>query len=206
MLKQYKLRNYKFILVILVITLNTIGLLLVGSARPALLNKQMLGMFSGILLMVFVSLIDYNFILKFPWLIYIAMIGLLLAVIFFGDDAGGAQRWIKIGESFTFQPSEFAKIVIILFFATRSFVRPLEELSKIATKMSHLDFAVKYPVKTKDEIGELGQSINLLSEKLEKTISDLKSANNQLQTDIEQKVQIDEMRKDFLSNLKSYKE
>ena len=90
---------------------------------------------------------------------------------------------------------------IILFFATRSFVRPLEELSKIATKMSHLDFAVKYPVKTKDEIGELGQSINLLSEKLEKTISDLKSANNQLQTDIEQKVQIDEMRKEFLSNV-----
>ncbi len=92
-------------------------------------------------------------------------------------------------------------VSIILFFATRSVVRPLEELSKIATKMSHLDFGVKYPVKTKDEIGELGQSINVLSEKLEKTISDLKSANNQLQTDIEQKVQIDEMRKEFLSNV-----
>ncbi len=94
-----------------------------------------------------------------------------------------------------------AVVSLILFFATRSFARPLEELSKIATKMSHLDFEVKYPVKTKDEIGELGQSINLLSEKLEKTISDLKSANNQLQTDIEQKVQIDEMRKEFLSNV-----
>ena len=116
MLKQYKLRNYKFILVILVIALNTIGLLLVGSARPALLNKQMLGMFSGILLMVFVSLIDYNFILKFPWLIYIAMIGLLLAVIFFGDDAGGAQRWIDLG-FMKFQPSELAKIMVILFFS-----------------------------------------------------------------------------------------
>jgi len=116
MLKQYKLRNYKFILVILVITLNTIGLLLVGSARPALLNKQMLGMFSGILLMVFVSLIDYNFILKFPWLIYTAMIGLLLAVIFFGDDAGGAQRWIDLG-FMKFQPSELAKIMVILFFS-----------------------------------------------------------------------------------------
>lgn len=92
-------------------------------------------------------------------------------------------------------------VSIILFFATRSVVRPLEELSKIATKMSHLDFGVKYPVKTKDEIGELGQSINVLSEKLEKTISDLKSANNQLHTDIEQKVQIDEMRKEFLSNV-----
>ncbi len=94
-----------------------------------------------------------------------------------------------------------ALVSIVLFFATRSFVRPLEELSKIATKMSHLDFDVKYHVTTKDEIGQLGQSINLLSEKLEKTISDLKSANNQLQTDIEQKVQIDEMRKEFLSNV-----
>lgn len=116
MLKQYKLRNYKFILVVLVMALNTLGLLLVESARPALFNKQALGMASGILLMVVVSLIDYNFILKFPWLIYIAMLGLLLAVIFFGDDAGGAQRWIDLG-FMKFQPSEAAKIAVILFFA-----------------------------------------------------------------------------------------
>ncbi len=90
---------------------------------------------------------------------------------------------------------------IVLFFATKSFVRPVEELSEIAKRMSHLDFDVKYTGKTKDEIGDLGNSINLLSERLEDTISDLKSANNQLQTDIEQKVQIDEMRKDFLSNV-----
>ena len=67
MLKQYKLRNYKFILVILVITLNIIGGLLVASARPSYQNKQVLGMVAGILLMVFVSLIDYRFILKFSW-------------------------------------------------------------------------------------------------------------------------------------------
>ncbi len=88
-----------------------------------------------------------------------------------------------------------------VFFATKSFVRPVEELSGIARRMSNLDFNVKYKVETNDEIGELGHSINLLSEKLEDTISDLKSANNQLQTDIEQKVQLDEMRKDFLSNV-----
>lgn len=92
-------------------------------------------------------------------------------------------------------------VSVLLFFATRSFVRPIEELSKIATRMSRLDFDAKYEVRTKDEIGELGKSINLLSERLEETISDLKSANNQLQTDIEQKVQVDEMRKDFLSNV-----
>ena len=88
-----------------------------------------------------------------------------------------------------------------VFFATKSFIRPVEELSGIAKRMSNLDFNAKYKVESNDEIGELGHSINLLSEKLEDTISDLKSANNQLQTDIEQKVQVDEMRKEFLSNV-----
>ncbi len=92
-------------------------------------------------------------------------------------------------------------ISVLLFFATRSFVRPVEELSGIAKRMSNLDFGVKYEGKSRDEIGELGHSINVLSERLEETISDLKSANNQLQTDIEQKVQVDEMRKEFLSNV-----
>ena len=101
----------------------------------------------------------------------------------------------------------YAGIVVALlvsagvFFATKSFVRPVEELSGIAKRMSNLDFNAKYEVRSNDEIGELGHSINLLSEKLEDTISDLKSANNQLQRDIEQKVQVDEMRKEFLSNV-----
>lgn len=90
---------------------------------------------------------------------------------------------------------------VVVLLATKSVVRPIRELSLIAKRMSDLDFDTKYEGKTSDEIGELGQSINALSKKLEQTISDLKSANNQLQTDIEQKVQIDEMRKEFLSNV-----
>jgi len=92
-------------------------------------------------------------------------------------------------------------VSVCVFFATKSFIRPVEELSGIAKRMSNLDFNAKYKVESNDEIGELGRSINLLSEKLEDTISELKSANNQLQTDIEQKVQVDEMRKEFLSNV-----
>jgi len=101
----------------------------------------------------------------------------------------------------------YAGIIVALlvsvgvFFVTKSFIRPVEELSDIAKRMSNLDFNVKYRVESNDEIGELGHSINLLSEKLEDTISDLKSANNQLLTDIEQKVQADEVRKEFLSNV-----
>ena len=89
----------------------------------------------------------------------------------------------------------------IMFFLSKSFTEPIRTLSGIAKKMSHLDFDVKYKVKTKDEIGELGESINSLAEKLEETISKLKSANNELQSDNERKTQIDETRKEFLSNV-----
>ena len=69
--------------------------------------------------------------------------------------------------------------------------------------MTELDFEVKYqPAKHRtNEIDVLGRDMNLMSETLEKTISELKSANNQLQSDIEKKNEIDEMRKEFLSNV-----
>lgn len=91
--------------------------------------------------------------------------------------------------------------VILMFFISKSFTKPIQDLSGIAKRMSDLDFGVKYEVKRKDEIGDLGHSINVLSNKLEKTIMELKSVNNELKHDIAQKIQIDEMRKDFLSNV-----
>lgn len=116
MFKQYRLKNYKFILIFYVVFLNIIGILLIGSAKPSLQNKQIIGLLGGLFIMVIVSLIDYSFILKFSWLIYISMVGILLLVMFAGDDAGGAQRWFEIG-GVRFQPSELAKIMMILFFA-----------------------------------------------------------------------------------------
>ncbi len=90
---------------------------------------------------------------------------------------------------------------VVMLLCTSSVIRPLVQLSSIAKNMADLDFNARYEGEAYDEIGELGQSINHLSEKLEETISDLKSANNQLQTDIMEKIQIDEMRKEFLSNV-----
>lgn len=66
--------------------------------------------------MIVLSLIDYSFLLKFVWIYYAVMILLLLLVLFAGDDAKGAQRWFKIA-GIRFQPSEIAKIILILFFA-----------------------------------------------------------------------------------------
>lgn len=91
--------------------------------------------------------------------------------------------------------------IVIMFFISRKFTKPIHDLAGIAKKMSDLDFNAKYEVKTKDEIGELGSCINSLSDKLEKTISELKQANNELLNDIQKKTEIDEMRKEFLSNV-----
>lgn len=118
MLKQYKLKNYHFELIIAVIALNIIGILLIGSARPSVQKTQIMGFMMGMVIMIVVSLMDYSFILKFPWLYYIVIVGFLVLVLtpVAGHEAGGAQRWIQL-PGFRFQPSELAKIVVILFFS-----------------------------------------------------------------------------------------
>ena len=90
---------------------------------------------------------------------------------------------------------------VAMYLYSRQFTRPIEDMAKAANQMSHLDFDVKVPTGSDDELGRLGASINELSSKLEFTISELKTANNELQKDIEQKIEIDEMRKDFISNV-----
>lgn len=67
--------------------------------------------------------------------------------------------------------------------------------------MSELDFTAKYEVKTEDEVGVLGNSMNMLSETLEQALAELKEANTELKKDLEKKEQIDAMRKEFLSNV-----
>ena len=90
---------------------------------------------------------------------------------------------------------------IFMYFISRRIARPIQQLNDVAKSMANLDFETKYTITTQDELGELGNSINFLSEKLESTIVELKTANNELQNDIKKKTQIDEMRKEFLSNV-----
>lgn len=90
---------------------------------------------------------------------------------------------------------------LLIWWLSRRLSRPMMELAELSRRMADLDFNAKFTSRQNNEIGLLGQHMNRLSETLEKTISELKTANNELQKDIEHKIQIDEMRKDFLSNV-----
>lgn len=90
---------------------------------------------------------------------------------------------------------------VVTFFVSRRITKPLLRLTDISKQMAELDFNVKYEGSGHNEIDELGNHMNQLSGTLEHTISELKSANLALQKDIEKREQIDEMRKEFLSNV-----
>lgn len=91
---------------------------------------------------------------------------------------------------------------IIISIVSRRFSKPIEELDEMAKKMADLDFSQKYKVsQANDEIDNLGKSINELSKKLEGTIKQLKETNLELEKDVEEKSQIDEMRKSFISDV-----
>lgn len=90
---------------------------------------------------------------------------------------------------------------VLIWFITTRVTKPIMELKNISEEMTKLNFETKYESRGQNEIDLLGEHINALSATLEKTISELKTANNELMRDIEKKEQIDEMRKEFLSNV-----
>ncbi len=90
---------------------------------------------------------------------------------------------------------------IVIYFTTKKITSPILQLADISERMSRLDFEAKYQGDAQDEIGVLGNSMNVLSDKLRETVGELKSANNELKRDIEEKIQIDEMRQEFIANV-----
>lgn len=116
-LKKYKITEYDFFLVAMILITNIFGVLAVTSSFPELKTGVIGGSIFSFLVMIFLSLVDYSFLLKFNWLFYIANLVLLLLVKFspMGKVINGARRWLEIG--IKFQPSEAAKILLILFFA-----------------------------------------------------------------------------------------
>lgn len=114
--KKYKLRNYNFFLLALVITAMIFGTVIIVSVESGYLNKQILGVCCCVIGMIVVSLIDYKFISKYYMVLYIINIVLLLLILIIGQGSAshGADRWFVISDSFTIQPSEFSKIILII--------------------------------------------------------------------------------------------
>lgn len=118
MFRNYRFKNYNFRLVAFVVALTIYGIIIIGSADSDYQSKQIIGMVLGIIIMVVVSMIDYSMLLSFSWFFYaVAVITLALVKSPLGHSSHEATRWVQIG-GFQFQPSEMAKVLLILFFAS----------------------------------------------------------------------------------------
>ena len=131
--KPYKLKDYKFSLIVLVLAISFIGILVVGSANECYQNRQIVGVVLGLCVMAVVSLIDYVWIVGFYWILYFSSVFMLAIVLIpgIGVYVNGARRWIDIGFT-NFQPSELAKILLILFFS-RFIMKHEQDLSERQT-------------------------------------------------------------------------
>lgn len=126
--KQKPIQYFDYSLLFLIIFLLCFGLVMLystssyyGSTRfgdtAYYLKKQLFATSLGIIAMIIVSRIPYRFWMRVSGLAYLMAFGLCTAVIFIGTEAKGQTRWIYIGP-LSFQPSEFAKLAVIIFLAT----------------------------------------------------------------------------------------
>lgn len=129
---NYNLKKYNWRLLLLVIAATVLGLFVIESAADGYARKQLLGMIVGLAGLIIISFIDYNFILKFQWPIYFAAVAILGAVLLFGVNVNDAKRWFSLGSFGTLQPSEFAKIMMIIVL-TRLITDHRDQISQLKT-------------------------------------------------------------------------
>ena len=127
--KARDLLHMDFILTGAVLLLNMIGLLAVSSVAEVggsgMLIKQSAGSAAGFVVLLILTLVPYEKYLPYGKVIYAVTVILLAIVLAAGITVGGAKRWIGIG-GFVFQPSEMAKILLILFYA--AFIMKYKEI------------------------------------------------------------------------------
>lgn len=114
------------------------------------------------------------------------------------------QDSVKISNNFLLLIGSVIILVggVIVFIISNKYTKPILELNNIVRRMANLDFSKKYvETESDDEINNLGKSVNIVSQKLERTIKELRKTNIELERDIEQKSRIDEMRKQFISDV-----
>ena len=88
-----------------------------------------------------------------------------------------------------------------VLFLARGIARPIRRMQETTSKMAALDFSEKLDVSTADEIGQLADSINILSNNLAVTLEDLQNKNRQLRDEIESERRLEKMRKGFVANV-----
>ena len=133
MFTRFNLKDYNFKLLITVIAAMVCGVIMINSADSSFTLKQSIGVGVGILIMLFVSVINYDFLCRFYTAFFIINAVILILVLIAGVEVNYAKRWILIGGSggVQFQPSEFSKILMIMFMAT--FLEKLKEKKEINT-------------------------------------------------------------------------
>lgn len=120
-----KRRFYDYSLIFIILFLLVMGLIMIYSASSYtadlkfknsayFVNKQLIFVVAGLILMIFVSIVPYQVWIKLSKLIYVVATALVGAVLVIGRDANGARRWINLF-GIKFQPSEFVKVAIIIF-------------------------------------------------------------------------------------------
>ena len=128
------IRYFDYSLMILLLFLLAFGLIMLystssyyGATRyddsAYYVKRQMVAALLGLAAMLVISRIPYQFWMKVSGLAYLVALGLCIAVIFLGDEAKGSTRWFRIGP-IQFQPSEIAKVAVIIFFATIIYKTP----------------------------------------------------------------------------------
>ena len=95
----------------------------------------------------------------------------------------------------------FLLVIVISLIYSKFITRPLVEMSNVAKKISECDFQYKYDVKSEDEIGVLGNSLNLISDNLEKSLSELQEANKKLNEEMSIKKIQEDKRKELIANI-----
>lgn len=137
-LKNYKYKYYNIRLLFWVCVLTILGIFVIASATDSNVyeKKQILGFSMGLFIVFVASLVSYKFLLKFYWIFYLLNLVLLIWVKVAGAYRMGATRWIDLG-FFQLQPSEFTKILLLLFFAKFLYNRK-DRINTVSTIFSSL--------------------------------------------------------------------
>ncbi|MDK2877756.1 MAG: rod shape determining protein RodA [Thermoanaerobacteraceae bacterium] len=161
------LKNIEYHILIVIVIITFISILIISSATHATApggnfhyaKMQFIWFCLGLVAMFFIMAVDYHTIAQWSNVIYVLNLGMLIAVMILGRESMGAQRWIPLGP-FSLQPSEFAKLAIIITLAKHlEKKRSLNNIKDVVPAFLHVGIPLILILKQPD----LGTSLVLLA-------------------------------------------